>query len=135
MLLVSLSTAQSDDIKKEKVKTDGTWIAFEAEMAGTKWPKKALANLKLTLKEGKYEAIAESPDKGTVTYNKTADPKEMDIKGVEGPNHGKTFLAIYKLKDDKLTICYDLSGKSRPTEFKTQPKTKLLLVAYERKKP
>jgi uncharacterized protein (TIGR03067 family) len=135
ILLVSLSTARSDDTKKDEVKTDGTWVASEAEMGGTKWPKKAFANLKLTLKEGKYEVVAESPDKGTVTYNKTADPKEMDIKGVKGPNKGKTILAIYKLKDDKLTICYDLSGKSRPTEFKTQLKTKLLLVTYERKKP
>ena len=104
-------------------------------MSGKKLPKKVVANLKLTLKEGEYEVVAESPDKGTVTYNKAADPKEMDIKGVEGPNKGKTILAIYELKDDKLTICYDLSGKSRPTEFKTQAKTKLFLVTYERKKP
>jgi hypothetical protein len=65
----------------------------------------------------------------------SADPKTMDIKGVEGPNKGKTCLAIYELKDDKLTICYDLSGESRPTEFKTQPKTQLFLVTYEREKP
>ena len=58
----------------------------------------------------------------------------MDIKGTEGPNKGKTFLAIYELKDDKLTICYDLSGEARPTEFKTKPDTKLFLVTYERKK-
>ena len=35
---------------------------------------------------------------------------------------------------DKLTICYDLSGSSRPTEFKTSPNTKLFLVTHERKK-
>jgi uncharacterized protein (TIGR03067 family) len=135
ILLLSSSIARADNTKKDEAKTDGTWVASEAEMSGKKWPKKAFANLKLTLKEGEYEVVAESPDKGTVTYNKAADPKEMDIKGVEGPNKGKTVLAIYELKDDKLTICYDLSGKSRPTEFKTQPKTKLFLVTYERKKP
>ena len=134
IFLVSVSIARSDDAKKDEGKTDGTWVASEAEMNGKKWPKKAFANLKLTLKEGDYEVVAESPDKGTVTYNKKADPKEMDIKGVEGPNKGKTIQAIYELKDDKLTICYDLSGKSRPTEFKTEPKTKLFLVTYERKK-
>jgi len=133
--LVSLCIARSHDTKKDEAKTDGTWLASQAEMSGKKLPKKAIANLKLTLKEGEYEVVAESPDKGTVTYNKTANPKEMDIKGVEGPNKGKTFLAIYELKDDKLTICYDLSGESRPTEFKTQPNTKLFLVTYERKKP
>ena len=90
--------------------------------------------MKLTLKGDEYEVVAESPDKGTVTYNSSADPKEMDIKGVEGPNKGKTFLAIYELDGDKLKICYDLSGKSRPKEFKTQAKTKLFLVTYERQK-
>ncbi len=135
ILLASLGIARSDDTKKDEAKTDGTWLGSEAELGGKKLPKKVVANLKLTLKEGEYEVVAESPDKGTVTYNKTADPKEMDIKGVDGPNKGKTFLAIYKLKDDKLTICYDLSGESRPTEFKTQPNTKLFLVTYERKKP
>ena len=135
IVVVFFSTARSDAIEQDEAKTDGTWVASEAEMAGKKWSKKAFENLKLTLKDEEYEVVAESPDKGTIKYNKTADPKEMDIKGVEGPNKGKTILAIYELKDDKLTICYDLSGKSRPTEFKTQPKTKLFLVTYERKKP
>ena len=127
--------AVCDDDKKDEARIDGTWLATEAEMSGKKLPKKFSENLKLTLKDNDYEVVAESPDRGTVTFNKSADPKEMDIKGVEGPNKGKTFLAIYELKDDKLTICYDLSGKDRPSEFKTKAKTKLFLVKYERQKP
>lgn len=133
-LLVFPCVAPGDDAKNDESKIDGTWLGAEAEMAGKKMPKKAIENLKLTLKKGEYEVVAESPDSGTVKYNNSAEPKEMDIKGVKGTNKGKTFLAIYKLKDDKLTICYDLSGEGRPTEFKTQPKTKLFLVTYERKK-
>ena len=34
----------------------------------------------------------------------------MTITGTEGPNRGKTFPAIYELKDDTLRICDDLSG-------------------------
>jgi uncharacterized protein (TIGR03067 family) len=135
ILLVLRCIALGDDARKDEPKVDGTWLATKAELGGKKLPKKVSDNLKLTLTKGEYEVVAESPDRGTVTYNNSADPKEMDIKGVEGPNKGKTFLAIYELKDDKLTICYDLSGKSRPTEFKTEPNTKLFLVTYERKKP
>jgi uncharacterized protein (TIGR03067 family) len=126
--------AHGDDTKKKEPSVDGTWLAASAELSGKKLPKKAIETLKLTLKDGDYEVVAESPDRGTVTYKNSADPKEMDIKGVEGPNKGKTFLAIYELKDDKLTICYDLSGSSRPSEFKTRAKTKLFLVTYERQK-
>ena len=130
LLLGSPFVAFGDDSKKEEPKVDGTWLATKAELGGKKLPKKVTENLKLTLKKGDYEVVAESPDRGTVTYNNSADPKEMDIKGTEGPNKGKTFLAIYELKDDKLTICYDLSGEARPTEFKTKPDTKLFLVTY-----
>ncbi len=51
-----------------------------------------------------------------------------------GPNKGKTFLAIYKLDGDKLVICYDLTGKARPKEFKTEPKSMLFLVTYRKLK-
>jgi uncharacterized protein (TIGR03067 family) len=127
--------AHGDDAKKDGPKVEGTWLATKAEISGKEMPKKVTEKLKLTLKKGEYEVVAESTDRGTVTYDTAADPKTMDIKGLEGVNKGKTFLAIYELKDDKLTICYDLSGKSRPTEFKTQPNTQLFLVTYERQKP
>jgi uncharacterized protein (TIGR03067 family) len=134
VLLASPCVGLGDDAKKDESKVDGTWLASNAELDGKKMPKKAIANLKLTLKEGKYEVVAESPDRGTVTYDNSAMPKQMDIKGTEGPNKGKTFLAIYELENDKLTICYDLSGSSRPSEFKTSPETRLFLVTYERQK-
>ena len=135
VILLSLPcVARCDDAKKDEPKIDGTWLAKSAEMSGKKLPKKVVDLIKLTLKKDEYEAVAESPDRGTITYDTNADPKTMDIKGVEGPNKGKTFLAIYELKDDTLKICYDLSGESRPTEFKTKPDTKLFMVTYERKK-
>jgi uncharacterized protein (TIGR03067 family) len=134
MFLAIPALALGDDDKDDESKIDGTWIATSAELSGKKLPKKVTDIIKLTLKKGEYEVTAESPDRGTVTYDTSAKPKEMDIKGVEGPNKGKTFLAIYELSGDKLKICYDLSGSSRPTEFKSEPKTKLFLVTYERKK-
>jgi hypothetical protein len=36
---------------------------------------------------------------------------------------------------DTLKICYDLSGKGRPTEFKTTEGAQLFLVTYKREKP
>jgi uncharacterized protein (TIGR03067 family) len=135
ILLAPLSVVLGDDAKKDESAIDGTWKATSAELSGKELPRKASETFTLSLKNGKYEVVAESPDRGTVTYNDSAKPKEMDIKGTDGPNKGKTFLAIYELSGDKLTICYDLSGASRPTEFKTQPNTQLFLVTYERKKP
>jgi uncharacterized protein (TIGR03067 family) len=135
ILMACPSIALGDDAKKEEAKIDGTWLAKKAELAGKEFPKQVVANLKLTLNKGDYEVQAESPDRGIVTYDDSAMPKKMDIKGVEGPNKGKTILAIYELSGDTLKICYDLSGKEHPTEFKTLPKSRLFLVTYERQKP
>jgi uncharacterized protein (TIGR03067 family) len=123
------------DARKEEPKVDGTWQASSGELAGKELPNSFFAVLKLTLKNGEYSAQAESLDRGTIGYDVTAKPKRMEIKGVEGPNKGKTIPAIYELSGDELKICYDLSGKSYPTEFKTRPGTRLFLVVYHRKKP
>jgi uncharacterized protein (TIGR03067 family) len=127
--------ALGDDAGTDASRIDGTWLAKSAELGGKELGAQAVANLKLTLKKGEYEVQAESLDRGTVTYDDSAKPKAMDIKGVEGPNKGKTILAIYELSGDTLKVCYDLSGKSRPTELKTRAGSPLFLVTYQRKQP
>jgi uncharacterized protein (TIGR03067 family) len=116
--------------------TDGTWKPLSAEFAGVKWPQKVLDSMKLILKDGKYtyEDGGQS-DEGTATCDPAKSPKTMEIKGTNGPNKGKTFLAIYELKGDELRVCYDLSGKSHPTEFATKADTQLFLVTYRKAKP
>lgn len=123
--------AQKDDRKA----MPGTWLLVTAELAGEKLPEETLKTMKLILTDQTYELqTGEESDKGTYTLDPAKKPKEMDIKGTEGPNKGKTILTIYELKDDTLKVCYDLGGKDRPTEFKTNPNTQLFLVTYKREK-
>lgn len=63
-----------------------------------------------------------------------AEPKALDIAGTEGPNKGRTILAIYEQGGDTLPVCYDLSGKGRPAGFRTKEGTRLLLVGYKLQK-
>ena len=131
-LCVSARTNREADDGKEM---DGTWVPTDAELAGQKFPEDILKTMKLTINGEKYTVtIGEVVDKGTVKLFPTTKPKGIDIKGTEGPNKGKTFLAIYEHKDDTLRVCYDLAGKKRPTEFKTAKDTKLFLVTYKREK-
>jgi len=115
---------------------DGIWKPVAAELAGEQWPKQVLDTMKLILKDDKYTVqVGEQSDEGAVKRDPSKSPKTMDITGTKGPNQGKTFLVIYELKGDELRVCYDLSGKSRPTEFATKPATQLFLVTYRRAKP
>lgn len=130
-----VGTMFADDAGNDLKKLAGSWLPTEAELAGKAFPEKILKSMKLTLSDGKYTvAVGEQLDQGNVKIDHTAKPKSMDIVGTEGPNKGKTLLAIYELDGDKLRICYDLAGKKRPTEFKTEPETRQFLVTYQREK-
>ena len=114
---------------------DGTWKPVSAELAGKPWPQQVLDSMKLILKDDNYTVqVGDNKDEGTVKRDPSKSPKAMDITGTNGPNKGKTFLVIYELKGEELRVCYDLSGKSRPTEFATKPNTHLFLVTYRRTK-
>ena len=129
------SVARSADAKDEDA-VQGTWLASTAEFGGQKFPDQVRESIKLVIKDGKYTVtVGNQPDKGTTKIDSAAKPKTMDITGTEGPNKGKTMLAIYELKGDTLRVCYDVSGKNRPTEFKTAADTQLFLVTYQREKP
>ncbi len=132
-VLPSLAHARAESAARE---TDGIWKPLSAELAGKKYPQKVLDTMKLVVKDGKYTVeVGGQNDEGTVTYDPAKSPKTMDIKGTKGPNKGRTFLVIYELKGDEMRVCYDLSGKSRPTEFATKADTPLFLVTYRKVKP
>ena len=135
-LVLSLAQAARSGEDKEGDTLQGTWLPAAAELGGKMFPDEVRKSIKLVVKDDKYTVTAgKEVDQGSVKLNPAAKPKEMDITGTDGPNKGKTFLAIYERDGDSLRVCYDLSGKSRPTEFKTRAGTQLVLVTYKREKP
>jgi uncharacterized protein (TIGR03067 family) len=134
LVLVLSSAAWSADAKDGDA-LQGTWLPSAAEFAGEKFPDEVRKTIKLAIKDDNYTVtVGAKVDKGTVKLNPSAKPKALDITGTDGPNKDKTMLAIYELDGDTLRVCYDLSGKSRPTEFKTKADTQLFLVTYKREK-
>jgi uncharacterized protein (TIGR03067 family) len=134
-LIVSCaSAAWSDDAKDDAI--EGTWLPAAAELGGKEFPDEVRKTIRLEVKGDQYTVtVGTQPDRGTCKLNPSAKPKALDITGTEGPNKGKTILAIYERNGDTLRICYDLSGKSRPAEFKTTEGTRLFLVEYKLQKP
>jgi uncharacterized protein (TIGR03067 family) len=133
-LITGLCACAADDLKS----MTGTWKLTEAEIAGQAMPPAVLKTITLKIDNANYEVIVDNEkekprtDRGTVALDVDTKPKGMTIVGVDGPNAGKTFLAIYELGGDTLRVCYDLAGEKRPAEFKTAPATKLYLVTYSR---
>lgn len=133
MILLAPVARGADD---DEQSVQGTWIPVSAELGGKALPDEVLKMMKMEIKESKYiVTVGPGTDEGSVKLDPAKAPKEIDVSGTKGPNKGKTFLAIYELKGDTWRICYDLSGKSRPTEFASKEGTKLYLVEYKRPKP
>jgi uncharacterized protein (TIGR03067 family) len=128
--------APAADDAAERKALEGVWVPVKAELGGEALPDEVLKTITLKIEGDRYEVAVEGEpktDKGTCTLDTAAKPKAMKIESLEGPNAGKTFLAIYELKDDILRVCYDLSGTERPKEFSTRAGTLLYLATYERK--
>jgi uncharacterized protein (TIGR03067 family) len=135
-LLLSFSLAARSGGAKDGDTLQGTWLPLTAELGGKMFPDEVRKTIKLVVKGQKYTVtVGKQVDQGTVKLNPKAKPKEMDIIGTSGPNKGKTILAVYERDGDTLRICYDLSGKNRPTEFRTTEGTPLFLVTYKRQQP
>jgi uncharacterized protein (TIGR03067 family) len=137
LLLLNVGFLVFTPLQNQKAEEDwkmieAAWIPVVAELGGKPLPEEYLKDTKLVLTDGRYTYMN---DQGTYKLIPAEKLKAMDITGAEGPNQGKTLLAIYELTGDTLRICYDLEGKTRPSEFATKTGTQQLLVSYKRAKP
>jgi uncharacterized protein (TIGR03067 family) len=114
---------------------EGAWVPVEAQVAGQDIVVGELRVKYLVFDSGGYSIIDRTNhivDSGEYVVNDSASPQTMDIVGRDGPNAGRTMLAIYELEGDRLTVCYDLDGDERPTNMQPQDDQLLLSITYAR---
>ncbi len=133
---------RATDAAEDAQRQNGVWKPAGAMLGGTKVPAEELKKITLTIKEGNYEVVIDGEphaDKGKVSLDTSVKPKRMTIRGEDGPNKGRTILAIYEMgqidSGDTLRVCYDLSGKAFPTNFNSPKQSMHYLVGYRRAKP
>jgi uncharacterized protein (TIGR03067 family) len=126
-LVIGCATTEDTSMKVNLL--NGTWTPIKQEIGGKELPVVAFKNQKLIISDSSYIFSAESVDKGTVKYKGL----QMDIFGKEGVNSGKHFTAIYKLENEYLTICYNLSGNAYPETFETKGKPMYFLSVFKKK--
>jgi len=132
-LASSCESSGSPPPRTETTPIDGTWSALAGDLGGQEYPEVLRKTVRLVIHDGTY-AVTEGNhhDQAIVALDPTKYPKTMDLTWMTGPNKGKQMLAIYETTGDTLRVCTDLSGKQRPTAFKTEKGTQLLLMLYAR---
>jgi uncharacterized protein (TIGR03067 family) len=89
----------------------------------------------LLLNAGAYRIVDTSNrvvDSGHYRLDGKRSPPAMDIVGESGPHAGRTMLAIYELRGDELTVCYDLERPERPASLEPRRDQPKLRITYTR---
>ena len=136
----SQNKSAADELLKKTINPSadaawGDWAVDTATINGEAMPRDVAATISLFIDATTYIAnVGDQVDKGTVVIRRNTTPMELDITGVEGPNAGKTILAIFEQPDaNTLVVCYSFSQTARPTEFSSTAENGQFLVKYKRK--
>jgi uncharacterized protein (TIGR03067 family) len=114
---------------------EGAWVPVAASVSGKELLVAELRVKFLVLEGHDYNIIDRSNqvvDRGEYLVNDSAKPWTIDIVGRDGPNAGRSMLALFDLKDDRLTVCYNLDGTNRPAHMEAQEDQLLLSITYQR---
>lgn len=129
----------TDKMSPDAVRQQGVWKPIAAVLGGVFLPPPTLEGTTLSIDGMNYEVTVEGEDhadRGTFTLDTTTTPKRMTIKGTDGPNKGKTIFAIYEMKNEvSMRVCYDLSGKEFPEDFKAPRGTQRYVAGYRKRIP
>lgn len=128
LLLLCLGCNSTKNIKSQPNELNGTWVPVYQEMGGKELPASFYEKQKLIISDSTYMVIAESVDKGIIKFSGS----KMDIYGNEGINAGKHITVLYKYENEKLTICYNLSGNSYPETFETKSNSMFFLSEFRK---
>jgi len=128
--------AKEDANQKDIQKWQGTWQATSMITDGTASPADAVKKMQFTVKGTDYHFQNGSfQERGVYRFNAAKTPSELDIVVGEGMDKGKTWLVIYEISGDRLTICLEKANTKRPRSFDGKAGTGNVLEVWERVRP
>jgi uncharacterized protein (TIGR03067 family) len=131
-MVLSASALAADEEPKGIV---GIWRPTEMHQSGVKLADVYLKITKLEFEGKKYHlTVGVKWADGTFKLDEKADPKTIDIKIEKGDGKGETYLGVYEIDSDTLTICHALDGENRPTKLLSTAENKSMLTVYKRSK-
>jgi len=122
-------SATADTMKKFA----GKWVPVEVIANGSAIEREKLDAILLTIEGNKYTSkVGDKLDEGAISVDDSKSPAVMDVVRQKADGEKVNVPAIYELKGDTLIVCYGLGSTARPSEFKSEADSGVLLVTYKR---
>jgi uncharacterized protein (TIGR03067 family) len=99
---------------------EGEWQFRSLEVDGSGMPASMIAKSRLLIDGDRFRT--ESPEgnyEGVFTLDVEAEPAQIDIEFVEGPEAGHWSYGIFRFEGDDLHLCLGVVGAERPKRFTT----------------
>ncbi len=101
---------------------EGTWSFESLAVDGNRMPATALGASRVLIDGDRFRTDSpEATYEGVFNINVEANPHEIDIEFIAGPEAGNWNYGIFKVDGDRFELCLDLNGKPRPKKFVTSP--------------
>ena len=111
-------------MKEDLRKLQGAWSVISLEIEGKKMSEGAFNGSRIMVEGKRFTTVAMGATyEGELKIDDTKKPKTFELLFSSGPEKGNTSLGIYELTDDQWKICLTITGKTRPVEFLTKPKS------------
>ena len=146
LLLGAIGSSFAADVggeaaEKELKKLQGTWVMVSEEQDGKKLADEHVSKSKIITEGNKFQIVIPHRHPETiiaeiVKIDPTKNLKELHFVHENGPNAGKTFIAIYEFEgDDQYKFGFDPTGATTLKEFTTKVGTGHILNRWKRVKP
>jgi uncharacterized protein (TIGR03067 family) len=120
--------------RKELLRFQGTWTIVSQELDGKPANSDQIKGRTLFCGADVF-LVRKGTDLlqlGVIKIDPSQSPKTVNATVSKGLYQGETMKGIYEFASDTLTICFDIEGQSRPSQFKTAAKEGRYLAVYKR---
>lgn len=133
-LFVGSESIDQDLARTGAATLQGDWTIVSVEIEGQPLPMDYLNGARLTVQGQRYSFRLEGIEmEFTCSLDTSKAPHAIDLKVSDGLDKGRVFRGIYKVDQDRYTICRGfLPEQDRPTEFATWPGSGFVMVVWER---
>jgi uncharacterized protein (TIGR03067 family) len=126
-------------ISDELARLEGTWIYERQVVEGSEVSIEDMQKDTIVIKGNSMLRTVSSksgerltPVRSTISVDPTVTPKQIDDDVALPTGRTKRRPGIYQVEADKLTLCYDNTGKQRPSGFESPEGSSLVLTVLRR---